>query len=849
MVRLSDKGYELSWSLEAAARPGLLRGAAARQAVRAADIQNAVLEIADRPELEAVKKTAAEVLYPNVLNRKADLRYTVKTGKIAEELIIKDTPVCAQLVQHFDTNGLEAVKQTDGSVEFQDDDGCAVFTLLSPVLYDAAEDMTRDIEVTVVQNGSDCTVTYEPDRAWMEAENRIMPLSLWTSVRTNTVRSNFKDTYVYEDDVSASNHINEEKMWVGFKSEPNVSGLKNHHALWKCVNLPTIVGNITGASFYLQCTDGTSTSRPFSLCRINEDWDDVNVRYHTQPDDNCIVDNAPRQSNNQVVFTNQYVTDTVSGWYSGTYRNYGFKIRYTNESRDNPDYNVFYTSDHSRTEYMPYLEIGYIGTDPPLGELFQTAPVDGLYCYIRNAEGYYLQANGMTATNTNWRPNETVYYITRIGANEGCYRIMPASRQYYCFDVNNAWDMENNSIGLFHYNPAYAQAQSFIFENRCGNLYTIRPQLSSTRVLCLQGEGYGLKLSTYVSNRLNQLWYFEVAPTPGIDKNTTYYIKNANTGGYLDVDYARDYNGANVSTAGYNGNSNQRWELSPNSDGTFRLVSRNSSDGRVLDITSRNLDVYADTGGSYQKFIFLCHSSGKYAIKSATGLYAQSTATGQSTVNADMQSTYYGNSNTLWTLEKVTKGTAEIYNEAFSGWPCVQTNIFIDDFASMGYSAARTRVDSREATILSDMSFCDVYVHAGHGGNESQKSIVSYESGISLWPTDIMDTQYNSLSKMRVYITCGCFSGADNDDGMNVVDEIYRRGAGFAIGFLYAGNAKAFGPWLETFSDTVKNGGTIQEGLDAASYYQTHDRFNIEGDGRGMGDYHIIGDTSQILTR
>ncbi len=158
-------------------------------------------------------------------------------------------------------------------------------------------------------------------------------------------------------------------------------------------------------------------------------------------------------------------------------------------------------------------------------------------------------------------------------------------------------------------------------------------------------------------------------------------------------------------------------------------------------------------------------------------------------------------------------------------------------------------MDSSEANILNDMSFCDVYVHAGHGGNESQKSIVSYESGISLWPTDIMDTQYNSLSKMRIYITCGCFSGADNDDGMNVVDEIYRRGARFAIGFLPAVNAKAFGPWLETFSDTVKGGGSILEGLDKASYYKDHNRFGITGEGQGVGDYHIIGDTSQILTR
>lgn len=413
MVQLNDEGYELSWSMEAAVQPRRMRTADVPQTVQAVPdirIENAVAQTAEKPELEAIQKTASEVLYPHVLNDAADLRYTVMTGKVMEELIIRDGSVCTRLVQRFNTNGLTAVQREDGGVDFQEDDGRPIFTLISLTLYDAADDMTKDIAVTVEQEENVCTVTYEPDREWMEAENRIMPLSLWTSVRTNTVRSNFKDTYVYEDDVSASNHINEEKMWVGFKSEPNVSGLKNHHALWKCVNLPTIVGNITGASFYLQCTDGTSTSRPFSLCRINEDWDDVNVRYHTQPDDNCIVDNAPRQSNNQVVFTNQYVTDTVSGWYSGTYRNFGFKIRYTNESRDNPDYNVFYTSDHSRTEYMPYLEISYIGTDPPLGELFQTAPVDGLYCYIRNAEGYYLQANGMTATNTNWRPNETVYY-------------------------------------------------------------------------------------------------------------------------------------------------------------------------------------------------------------------------------------------------------------------------------------------------------------------------------------------------------------------------------------------------------------------------------------------------------
>ena len=78
----------------------------------------------------------------------------------------------------------------------------------------------------------------------------------------------------------------------------------------------------------------------------------------------------------------------------------------------------------------------------------------------------------------------------------------------------------------------------------------------------------------------------------GIDSGKIYYIRNVQSGLYLDVKGAINSDGQEVIACAFNGNQNQQWKVNRNSNGTYTLVSVFSSNGKVLDVTGGNkLDI------------------------------------------------------------------------------------------------------------------------------------------------------------------------------------------------------------------------------------------------------------------
>jgi len=80
----------------------------------------------------------------------------------------------------------------------------------------------------------------------------------------------------------------------------------------------------------------------------------------------------------------------------------------------------------------------------------------------------------------------------------------------------------------------------------------------------------------------------EVSGYETVANNTEFYIKNANSGQYLDLDHGTDANNANIHQWKYNGQKNQRWKFvrigTVGYDCLYKIVSVNSSTGRVVDV-------------------------------------------------------------------------------------------------------------------------------------------------------------------------------------------------------------------------------------------------------------------------
>lgn len=153
----------------------------------------------------------------------------------------------------------------------------------------------------------------------------------------------------------------------------------------------------------------------------------------------------------------------------------------------------------------------------------------------------------------------------------------------------------------------------------------------------------------------------------GTDKNGgvlgldgTYYIKNKNSGKYLDVDYGKADNGTNIQQHDFNGCHAQQFKLVSDGNGYYSILTGSTDFKGGLDVSGAskadgaNIIQWANRGGNHQKFQ-LVKIGDAYAIKtkisncySAVEVYNHSKSSGAN-VN---QWKYYGNNNQLWYLEK-----------------------------------------------------------------------------------------------------------------------------------------------------------------------------------------------------
>lgn len=133
---------------------------------------------------------------------------------------------------------------------------------------------------------------------------------------------------------------------------------------------------------------------------------------------------------------------------------------------------------------------------------------DGNRYYIRNkAFSKYLSNNSNnTIVPTTAATSNSKWLVTYL--NNGYYHITTPNKSYY-FDINNAWDVENNAVKLFVYS-GYDSAQTFRIVKDNNGFSSIYPKLSTTRVVNLKTQTSSTTLNTY-NNSDTQKWSFILA--------------------------------------------------------------------------------------------------------------------------------------------------------------------------------------------------------------------------------------------------------------------------------------------------------------------------------------------------
>lgn len=156
-----------------------------------------------------------EMLYPDVYPH-TDLKYTVGTDRIKEDLILKEKPSSETPVTYsfkLDLEGLAYEEQRDGRILFISTETTKpVFYLEKPFMYDsfkpqgykansdaasfAEGSLSYEVEMNIVERDNQYYVDIIPNKEWLDSEERVYPVVIDPTIVKLQGQSKIQDTNI-----------------------------------------------------------------------------------------------------------------------------------------------------------------------------------------------------------------------------------------------------------------------------------------------------------------------------------------------------------------------------------------------------------------------------------------------------------------------------------------------------------------------------------------------------------------------------------------------------------------------------------------------------------------------------
>lgn len=391
LVTMQKDQYSISWSLNTQKNSGILD--------TEAEVKNSNIEeknLTNNEKMMDASKGRSTVIYKSILPD-IDLRYTVAPEKIKEDIVINKASSISSFVFDISVPGLKARLNEDNSITFFNPDKpeTEIFNIPTPFMIDSSEEQTISDEVklllTETKDGYELEIT--PDAKWINAPERVFPIYIDPTVSSSQVQSDIIDTYVHTGD-AAGNHTLSTLLVVGNKTSTNEIRCRS---LIK-TTIPTLPWGVTvsDARLNLSITSGSSTFQNLDVYKVNASWSSSTMTWNLAESisKTLLQTNLPATSYSNSPSSYRYscnVTSTAQSIYAGTSTNYGFLVRYTNDTY--PDYNRFYSSDYSTSTVRPTLVVTYTYAQTP-------GITNGATYFIKNKHsGQYLDVAGAGTTN------------------------------------------------------------------------------------------------------------------------------------------------------------------------------------------------------------------------------------------------------------------------------------------------------------------------------------------------------------------------------------------------------------------------------------------------------------------
>ncbi|MBP3321761.1 MAG: hypothetical protein J6M12_05355 [Clostridia bacterium] len=144
----------------------------------------------------ALPEAQGELLFEDAFSALgAEVRYTVSPQKIKEDVILNERGKVYALSMVIENCDYKA-RLVENAVILEDSKGNDYFYVDAPLMYDAAGESSTDVNVLLKQTGKTVTVTYTPDKEWLDAPERVYPVTFDPAVTTEDYAANIEDTFV-----------------------------------------------------------------------------------------------------------------------------------------------------------------------------------------------------------------------------------------------------------------------------------------------------------------------------------------------------------------------------------------------------------------------------------------------------------------------------------------------------------------------------------------------------------------------------------------------------------------------------------------------------------------------------
>ncbi len=358
-----------------------------------------------------------------------------------------------------------------------------------------------------------------------------------------------------------------------------------------------------------------------------------------------------------------------------------------------------------------------------------------------------------------------------------------------------------------------------------------------------------------------------VGEAVGIIDNTNYYIMNYNTGRLISLENTSDSNYTNVNTAARSASNTVQWRTERQNDGTYRLISAQSSTAKGLYASGTNVCICNDQSTDRHKFRIYRINDGTYR-----GLYY--IRYGNYYVAQDSINNVYLTTSpsylSVWSFMIATKWDADIFDHNYvdSDNAVYNTTINSNNFKATMISAGyySNSYTNQSSTIaynrMNDND--DVFVFRGHGeagaidfrGSDGvSHGTIAVNAGVASRYSFGSDRRYiedlgkNELSRLRAVLYIGCSTANSLTVGSKTYDLLtatYEKGAHFVLGTTMAVYTSDGNDFLAGFIKGVKQKknleGCVEDGMNNVKVQK-----NVYPSTSGMYPVIYIGDAAQFL--